>query len=84
MRVMSDIYDPQYRAIIARLTSARKAENLTQHELADAIGLTQDKVSRIERCQRQIGLLELLAWAKATKLHNWSRVLGGTGGGDDE
>ena len=61
------IYDPRYRAIIARLSEARQRAGFTQAELAAKLGLKQPELSRIESCDRQIELLEFIDWIKYTE-----------------
>ena len=75
------IYEPRYRAIIARLVKARKDVGFTQDELAEKLGINQPELSRIETCQRQIDLIELLDWIRATEAEELkcvSRALEGT------
>jgi transcriptional regulator with XRE-family HTH domain len=69
------IYEPRYQAIIARLVGARKDIGLTQEELADRLGINQPELSRIETCQRQIDLLELLDWIRVTGTEELKCVL---------
>jgi transcriptional regulator with XRE-family HTH domain len=70
------IYEPRYQAIISRLVVARKAVGYTQEELARRIGLDQPELSRIENCQRQIDLLELLDWIRITEAADLACVVG--------
>jgi transcriptional regulator with XRE-family HTH domain len=61
------IYEARYQAIISRLVKARKEVGYTQEELAAKMGLDQPELSRIESCQRQIDLVELLDWIRITR-----------------
>ncbi|GIL40329.1 helix-turn-helix domain-containing protein [Roseiterribacter gracilis] len=47
-----------YRAIINRIAQTRFDRGLKQSEFGALIGLTQDAVSRVETCTRQLSLLE--------------------------
>jgi transcriptional regulator with XRE-family HTH domain len=64
---MSTIYDPRYKRVVQRLIKARLAAGLTQEELAQAIGLSQPDISKIEKCQRRIDILEAIDWGRATR-----------------
>jgi transcriptional regulator with XRE-family HTH domain len=39
---------------------------LTQEELSVATGLSQPDISKIEKCQRRLDVLEAIDWIKAT------------------
>jgi transcriptional regulator with XRE-family HTH domain len=47
-----------YRAIIDRIAQTRFDRGLKQSDFGALIGLTQDAVSRIETCTRQLTLME--------------------------
>ena len=68
------IYDPRYKAIISRLVQARKSAGLTQEELARKLGLQQPELSRIEKLDRQIDLIEFLDWIKATGIAEFAVI----------
>jgi transcriptional regulator with XRE-family HTH domain len=76
------IYEPRYTAIIARLVNARKDVGLNQEELACKLGINQPELSRIETCQRQISILELLDWIRATNAADLKCVLKALEGSD--
>ena len=69
------IYEDRYRSIIARLAKARQDAGLTQAELAEKLGLNQPEISRIEKLDRQIDLLEFLDWIQATNDKDLATVL---------
>jgi DNA-binding XRE family transcriptional regulator len=54
-----DLYDPEYEKMIARLVNARREAAMTQAEAAKAIGKNRSTVSKIERCQKSVNILEL-------------------------
>jgi transcriptional regulator with XRE-family HTH domain len=62
----SSIHDPEYHKIINALISLREAAKLSQTSLALELGLTQPDVSKIERRERRIDVLEALRWIRAT------------------
>jgi hypothetical protein len=63
---ISSIHDPDYRRIVDALISLREKAKLSQKAIAQEIGLTQPDVSKIERCERRIDILEALRWVRAS------------------
>jgi transcriptional regulator with XRE-family HTH domain len=63
---VSSIHDPEYQRIIDALIDLREQANLSQKAIAQAIGLTQPDISKIERRERRIDILETLRWVQAT------------------
>jgi transcriptional regulator with XRE-family HTH domain len=59
------IHSEPYRRIVARLRERRENLGLTQQELASRLNVTQSFVSKLERGERRIDVLELLALSKA-------------------
>lgn len=53
------------KAFLAHLRNVRKGAGVTQVELAVRLGETQSFVSKIERGERRIDVLELRAWCEA-------------------
>lgn len=63
---VSSIYDPEYHKIVDALISLREKAKLSQQVIAQEIGLTQPDISKIERRERRIDVLEALRWVRAT------------------
>ena len=63
---ISSIHDPEYQKIIDALVCLREKAKLSQKAIAREIGLTQPDVSKIERRERRIDVLEALRWVRAT------------------
>jgi transcriptional regulator with XRE-family HTH domain len=59
------IHDPRYQKIIKPLVNARKVAGLNQSDIADAMGLTQPDISKIERLERRLDALELVDYIAA-------------------
>ena len=59
---MKSIYDEDYIEIITRLRIIRISKNITQLDLANKMGKTQSFVSKIERCERRLDVIEFLRW----------------------
>ena len=52
------IFDKGYRAMVHELAQERLRLNLSQGELANAIGLHQSDISKIEKLERRLDVLE--------------------------
>lgn len=63
----SSIYDPRYRRIVGALVRLRENAGMSQAALALSLGLSQPDISKIERCERRIDVLEVIDWVLATK-----------------
>lgn len=53
------IHDTRYKAVIKRVTELRKLAGLSQREIAQAIGVSQSDISKVERCERRLDVIEL-------------------------
>jgi transcriptional regulator with XRE-family HTH domain len=63
---LSSIHDPEYHRIVDALILLREQAKLSQKAIAQEIGLTQPDVSKIERRERRIDILEVLRWVRAS------------------
>lgn len=59
------IYDQQYKTVLDILRARRQASGITQEELAKRIGETQSFVSKCERGERRLDVIELRAFCQA-------------------
>ena len=59
------IYTKDYAAFLDCLRQTRRAAGVTQVQLAAKIGMTQSSVSKCERGERRIDVIELRAICKA-------------------
>lgn len=59
------LHSPRYRAFLTVLREARLRSGLTQEELARRLGETQTFVSKCERGERRIDVVELRAFCQA-------------------
>ena len=57
---MPSIYPNDYREVIAALVRARKAKRITQVQLAAAMRVPQSLISKAERCERRLDIVELM------------------------
>lgn len=59
------IFTQEYAIFLSNLRAARKAAGLTQEQVADRLGQTQSFVSKCERGERRIDVVELRAFCQA-------------------
>lgn len=59
------IYTEQYLLFLKLLRGARKRNNITQIELAARLGETQTFISKCERGERRVDIVELRKWCDA-------------------
>jgi len=57
---MPSIFPNDYRTVIAALVRARKSQRITQVQLATAMSVPQSFISKVERCERRLDIVELL------------------------
>lgn len=59
------IYSRQYADLCSLLADCRRESRLSQSDLAARLGLTQSRVSKIERGERRLDVVELRDWCLA-------------------
>ncbi|QQS31926.1 MAG: helix-turn-helix transcriptional regulator [Acidobacteriota bacterium] len=59
------IYSQEYSLFLEHLRKAREEKGLTQTEVAERLGQTQSFVSKVERGERRIDIVELRAFCNA-------------------
>lgn len=59
------IYSAEYQLFLDRLRTARERAGLTQEDIASRLGVTQSFVSKCERGERRLDLIEMRAWSRA-------------------
>jgi transcriptional regulator with XRE-family HTH domain len=62
---MKSIHSRRSAALRQLLIAARKASGLSQEELAQRLKSTQSAVSKIERGERRLDVVEFLNWCDA-------------------
>lgn len=65
---MKSLRSPRHRALTAVLVSARRAQRLSQHELAARLKTSQTVIARIEVGERRVDVVEFLDLARVLKL----------------
>jgi transcriptional regulator with XRE-family HTH domain len=63
--VTKSVFTAKYERFRKRLIAGRKAKALTQSQLAERLGKPQSFVSKYERGERRLDLVEFLEVAKA-------------------
>jgi transcriptional regulator with XRE-family HTH domain len=59
------IHSASYKVLLNLLITAREARGVTQVELAKRLQTSQSAVSKIERGERRLDVVELHGWCKA-------------------
>ena len=62
------IYSQEYSLFLELLRKARESKGLTQTEVAERLGQTQSFVSKVERGERRLDIVELRAFCSALGL----------------
>lgn len=62
---MKTIHTPPYQRLLALLIAARKAAGLTQQELSEKLGRPQSYVSKVERGERRLDVIEFLEMTRS-------------------
>ena len=59
------IHSENYQLVISLLKNARVDAGITQIDLANKLGVTQTFVSKCERCERRLDIIELRSFCTA-------------------
>ena len=59
------VHTPAYKALLLTLIEARESAGLTQTDLAARLGATQSFVSKCERGERRLDVVEFVEFVKA-------------------
>jgi transcriptional regulator with XRE-family HTH domain len=59
------IHTAQYRLFCELLVEVRQSAGVTQQQLARRMRMTQSAVSKVERGERRLDVVELHAWTRA-------------------
>lgn len=62
------VHHPRYVALRNHLKAMREGAGMTQNQLADALGVTQSFVSKIERGERYVDVLFYMDWCRSCAL----------------
>jgi transcriptional regulator with XRE-family HTH domain len=59
------MHDGRYQKFVAELVEYRKKHGVSQQVLAKRVNLLQSDISKIERLERRIDVLEAILWLQA-------------------
>ena len=62
------IYSKEYKTVISLLKQARLDAGITQEEMAVRLDSTQTFVSKCERCERRLDIVEVRAFCRAINM----------------
>lgn len=62
-----DRFDPEYAAVVKALVAERKRRGLTQVDVADRMGTTQSLISRYERLDVLLDVLDFVRYCVALR-----------------
>jgi transcriptional regulator with XRE-family HTH domain len=65
---LKSIFTSEYNFVLERFVSARKAADLTQNQLAQKLGKPQSFVSKVERHERRLDVVEFVTMCTALDL----------------
>ena len=65
----SSLHSEEYGKVTAFLKETRKSLKLTQAELARRLKKPQSYISKVERGERRIDIVEFTAWSTAMEMH---------------
>ena len=74
-RMEKSIYSDEYTKFLDHLKQTRNKVSITQEQLAKSLGQTQSFVSKVERGERRLDLVELRAFCNALGVEFPSFVL---------
>ena len=66
--VPKSVFTDRYRRLLEMLVEARTSAGLSQVELAEKIGWQQTDISKVERGERRLDLVEFLEFAEALRI----------------
>ena len=66
--MVNSVHTKRYQALLKSLIDSRKAKELSQADLAEILGHVQTFVSKYERGERRLDLVEFIDVAKALEI----------------
>lgn len=62
------LFSNDYAVLLRELRNARKSAGITQEQLASSLKTTQSVVSKCERGERRLDVVELRSWCRALRV----------------
>jgi transcriptional regulator with XRE-family HTH domain len=66
--MVNSVHTPSYRVLLKTLVDARKSKKLSQAELAEKLGRVQTYVSKYERGERRLDVIEFIEVTRALEI----------------
>jgi DNA-binding XRE family transcriptional regulator len=66
-RMRKSVHSKEYKVLTGLLIAARKRADLTQQEVAERLGRPQSFITKVEKGERRIDVVELLVICKALR-----------------
>jgi len=74
MRKGKTIFDRRYQKLISELAKERIRLSISQEELASQVGLNQSDISKIEKYEKRLDVLEFSMLLKALRIEENARL----------
>jgi len=74
MKKVKTIFDQRYQKLISELAKERIRLSISQGELAAQVGLNQSDISKIEKYEKRLDVLELSMLLKALRIEENARL----------
>ena len=74
MKKAKTIHDQRYRALIQELADERVRLGVSQHDLAAQVGLSQSDISKVEKYERRLDILEFSLALSALRISSNIRL----------
>lgn len=75
MTNVNPLHSPEYQFLLTRLKEARQAADLTQKDLSKSLGKPQSYVSKYERGERRLDVIEFLQVARSLGTDPYAMLL---------
>ena len=69
-----DKFGEDYQALLALLVAERRRRGLTQWDLARAVGTDQSQVSKLERRERRLDIIDFVRYCRAMGIEPGTRL----------
>jgi len=74
MKKGKTIFDDRYQKLISELAKERIRLSISQDDLASQVGLNQSDISKIEKFEKRLDVLELSMFLKALRIEENTRL----------
>lgn len=74
MKKAKTIFDQRYQRLISELAKERIRLSISQGDLATQVGLNQSDISKIEKFEKRLDVLELSMFLKALRIEENARL----------